>query len=904
VPDPSTPEPGFGALTRKCRVDRRLTQEQLAAATGLSVRGISDIERGKTLHPRPGTVRLLADGLRLDGAEREAYEAEARSAYWGTRGAGPPADAVPAPAGPAELPPDPRGFVGRADGVALLDSLEPSAGAPAAVLAICGPAGVGKTSLAVHWAHRVRHRYGGGQLHVALRGSSPAGLTPAAALGRLLRSLGVPPDQVPPDLPGAAGLYRTLTAGRRLLVLLDDARDAAQVSELLPTGPGSLALVTSRDAVGGLVAHHGAGRVRLSGLDPEEARSLLATVLGRPAVDADPAATAEFTRLCGHQPLALRIAAANLAGRPGADLAGYCAELRANRLAALDLDGEEDGVRAAYALSYQALPVPERRLFRLLGTAPGHDVSLAAAAALAGTDPGSCRRLAVRLTSAHLIEHRPGDRLALHDLLRIYAREESDRVEDPADRAAALDRYLDHQLAVLRDAAATAFPEAPLLPGDDPRPGAATALPGAPPIPGNHPRPGAATALPGAAPIPGGDPGPGAATAFPGATVLPGGDRRAGPAGDREAALAVIEAERDNLVAAVVAATAQGRWRAAVRIADALRDFYRLRPHLAEWAAVTTAGLVSAGRDGRPDGLASALLGTAALHLARDRYRDAVVAGGRAAGLAGTAGWTAGRAVAVAMVGNAHRLAGSLPDAERELELARTLHRDAGLPDGEAGVLDKLGLLAHEQGLLAEAADCFGQALDLHVAAGCGPRHRADTLLALGDVNRSLGRLRDAAEQLTRALELHRRIGDRAGEAYVLRCLAEVRRDTGDLDRAGALARDAATAAARVGDRRVEAQAVQTLATVALLRGRPQDAVSGHGRALATAVELGHEYAAVEALVGLARAHQALGRRTLARTHATDARRRATAAGYGSLQREAADVLTGLGEGARPQPVS
>jgi hypothetical protein len=317
-------------------------------------------------------------------------------------------------------------FIGRTRAIAELDALLTGPGRPVGAAAIVGMPGVGKTALAVHWAQRVRARFPDGQLFVDLRGyADGAPVRPIEALAGFLRAFDVAAARIPVDLEEAAGLFRTVVADKRVLVVLDNARDANQIQALLPGGPGCLVLVTSRDSLSGLVARAGARRLTLGGLAPDEARLLLGGVLGRERVTS-------------------RVAAANVDARPGRDLESYVDELvRADRLGALGVDGDGDAaVRATFDLSYAALPASTRRLFRLLAVAPGPSFTIDAAAALAGCSRQESAGHLGRLARTHLIDaHAPG-RYSLHDLLRLYGRERVDGEDDPNDVAAALANLL------------------------------------------------------------------------------------------------------------------------------------------------------------------------------------------------------------------------------------------------------------------------------------------------------------------------------------------------------------------------------------------------------------------------------------------------------------------------------
>jgi DNA-binding SARP family transcriptional activator/Tfp pilus assembly protein PilF len=353
---------------------------------------------------------------------------------------------------PAQLPADVYGFAGRADAIARLNTLLGNTDQPTAVVisAMSGTAGVGKTALAVHWAHRVVDRFPDGQLYTNLRGFDPGGTaaTPGEAVRSLLDALDVSAQRVPAGLEAQTALYRSLLAGRRMLVLLDNARDADQVRPLLPGAPGCLVLVTSRNQLTGLVAGAGAFPLPLDLLDPDEARDLLARRLGVDRVAAEPAAVQEITERCARLPLALAVAAARAAIHPERSLAALAAELGHphDRLDALATGDAGTDVRSVFSWSYRQLSGPAARLFRLLGVHPGPELSVSAAASLAGIPTVGVRPLLAELVRAHLIAERVPGRYALHDLLRAYAGELAASDEPEADRQTAVRRVLDHYL--------------------------------------------------------------------------------------------------------------------------------------------------------------------------------------------------------------------------------------------------------------------------------------------------------------------------------------------------------------------------------------------------------------------------------------------------------------------------
>ncbi|MER7282472.1 tetratricopeptide repeat protein [Dactylosporangium sp. NPDC000244] len=356
------------------------------------------------------------------------------------------------PGVPRQLPLDCAGFTGREAPLAALSD------AGGSVALIVGTAGVGKTALAVHWAHRSAGRFPDGQLHADLRGYDPGRPLPAAdALAGFLRALGVDGPGIPRDEAERAALYRTLIAGRRLLVLLDNAAGADHVRPLLPGTGSCLTLVTSRDDLTGLVVREGARRIRLDPLAAPEATRLLRTLLGA-RVDAEVEAAHALARRCAGLPLALRIAAEFASAHPGLGLDEVVADLDR-----LDTGDARSAVRTVFSWSYRHLTAPARRLFALLGLHPGPSLSTAAVAALAPDAP------IAELVRAHLVTRVGADRYGMHDLLRAYAAESARVALSPDERRSALTRLLDHHVVEARAAAATLFPhdlpEVPPMPG-------------------------------------------------------------------------------------------------------------------------------------------------------------------------------------------------------------------------------------------------------------------------------------------------------------------------------------------------------------------------------------------------------------------------------------------------------
>jgi DNA-binding SARP family transcriptional activator len=365
---------------------------------------------------------------------------------------------------PEQLPADVRGFTGRVDYLAPLGTLLSTEDNPSAarIAAISGTAGVGKTALAVHWAHQVKNRFPDGQLYVDLRGFGPMefAMAPSEAVRGFLDALGVPRSRVPDNLDAQVGLYRTLTANRRMLVVLDNARDVEQVRPLLPGSPSALVLVTSRNQLTSLVAVEGAHLLTLDLPPMAEARELLAQRLGPDRIAADPDAVDEIVHACARLPLALAIAAARaqLTGFPLATLAGQLREA-GHPLDALDAGDRASQVRVVFSWSYKALTSPAARLFRLLSLHPGPDISATAAASLAGRPPAETRQMLAELAGGNVIvEHVPG-RYAFHDLLRAYATELTSTIDSSEQRQAAETRLLDYYLHTAHNAARLLFPD-------------------------------------------------------------------------------------------------------------------------------------------------------------------------------------------------------------------------------------------------------------------------------------------------------------------------------------------------------------------------------------------------------------------------------------------------------------
>ncbi|MBB5954313.1 DNA-binding SARP family transcriptional activator/Tfp pilus assembly protein PilF [Saccharothrix tamanrassetensis] len=654
------------------------------------------------------------------------------------------------PPTPRQLPAAPRLFTGRADELAALTAtLDTTANlaAPMVVSAIGGAGGIGKTWLALHWAHQHLARFPDGQLYVNLRGfdvSEPP-LHPAAAVRGFLDALGVDPAAIPLDLDARTALYRSLVVGRRMLVLLDNARDSAQVEPLLPGGKSCTVLVTGRHRFAGLITAHGAARLDVGVLDDSEAHELLARHLGPDRVAAEPDAVAELRARCAGLPLALRIVAARAAANPGFPLAVLADELRESsaRLDALDAGELTADLRTVLSCSYRASTAEAASLFELLGLMPGPDISLPAVAALAALPTARAGALLRELEALYLVsQHTPG-RYRMHDLVRLHAAEQqrSSRADCEAVRTAALRRLVDFYLH-------TAYAGERLL-------------------------------YPHRQPLRLGRPAEGCSPT---------------PPSDAASAMAWFDAEHLSLLAAQNVAAQQGLPEAVWQLAWSLNNFHRQRGHVHDDVSVWRAGLDAAMAAGDPVArarahrcLAHAYARTGQHDQAIAHARDALIPVGRAdsAGQPRTrhALWPAQadhgdirqalgyvtqalhhyrthpdplwEADMLDAMGYFSALLGDLSQARDHCEAALHLFRRHHDRVGEGAALDTLGYIAHHSGLHAHAQDYYHQALDLRRDIG-NTYAEADTLSRLGDVLAATGQRAEARNTWDRALGLYR----------------------------------------------------------------------------------------------------------------------------------------------------
>lgn len=633
---------------------------------------------------------------------------------------------------PAQLPPNAFGFTGREHELGQLDRTlaEGSRSRTVVISAVSGTAGVGKTALALHWSHRIRDQFADGQLYVNLRGFDPTRppMAPEEAVRGFLDAFEVPPERIPPGLEAQTGLYRSLLAGRRVLVLLDNARDSEQVRPLLPGVPGCLAIVTSRNRLGGLVATAGARPLSLDLLTVAESRELLARRLGNERVRSEPQAVDDIVACCARLPLALAIVASRAVTHPSFPLAAFAAGLRAaeDRLDQLaDLDPASD-VRAVFSWSYRQLSPDAARLFRLLGLHPGPDTSAAAAASLAAVPVGTARRLLNELTRAHLvIEACPG-RFTFHDLLRAYAGELAEAAESDADRHAALGRMLDHYLHAAHAAACSFEPHFDQITLPPPRHGVA-------------------------------------------------GES---PSGYTQAH-AWFTAEYTVLIAAVQRAHTAGLDTHASQLARTLSDFFDRTGHWQDWADAGHTALRAARRrnDGTEQAATHRLLGRAYVRLGRLDEADTHIT--HALELSREIGDEPGQAHAHRYLGPLREQQGRYAGALHHSQQALGLYRRTNHRAGQAKALNDIGWYNIYLGNYEQALVHCTEALELQDELGDrgGQAHTWDSL---GRVHDRLGDYERAVACYQRSAELHQELGDHYELACTLTCLGDTHRIAGD----------------------------------------------------------------------------------------------------------------------------
>lgn len=645
------------------------------------------------------------------------------------------------PGAPAQLPADAIAFTGRRDETADLDRLLTG---ERRIAAVTGPPGVGKSALAVHWGHRARRHFPDGQLYLNLRGFDRGDevMTPAEAAYNLVTAL-APGHPVPPGLDARTGLLRSLLDGRRVLLVLDNVRDAAHARPLLPGTGDSAVVVTSRDRLAGLVASHGALPVPVTVLGAGQAGELLAGRLGTVRLTAEPEPVTALVTATAGLPLALVAVAARAAMRAGQPLAALAAEIAGSRLGGLDGDDDTDP-RTVFSWSYRALSPAAARLFRLLGVNPGPDISLPAVASLSGDTPETAARALDELVSASLVsEHRPG-RFVMHDLLRAYA---VDLGAEPESGPAAR-RLLDHLLHTAWTASVLGNPRRPRPPEHRPAPGV-----------------------------------------------------RPEPLAGEPEALAWFTAELPNLMAAVrfAAEIDDYGW----RLPAAMTGFLETQGHWHDWHTAATVAVAAAHRRGEAAAEATARVALARRHTVVGRYDDADEQHEEAVRIYARIGDLRGQGQVLFGMARMRDEQGRLDESRELIHRARDLMRQAGDRVGEARTLSALGWTEAREGRHDLALRYLHEALPLN--RELNDRHgEASTWDSIGMAHLSRGEHGEAIAAYRRALGLFLESGDLGGQSEIREHLGDAYAAAGDGAAAADQWRQSLELADRLGHRRAD----------------------------------------------------------------------------------------------------
>jgi tetratricopeptide (TPR) repeat protein/transcriptional regulator with XRE-family HTH domain len=803
------PAPTFAGLLRQLRIEARLTQEELAEAAGLSPRSVSDLERGVNRTARKDSALLLADALNLTGQVRELFVAAARGrapvaeVLAARRGAAPDDPLRPrgVAAAARTLPRDIGSFTGReAELAALLETLADVAtdGGLVGIHAIDGMAGIGKTAFAVHAAHKLAASFPDGQFFLPLHGHTPGQqpVRPEDALASLLLTAGVAAQHIPPGVEARAAWWRDHVAGRRILLLLDDAAGHEQIRSLLPGTPGSLVIVTSRRRLSAL---EDATVISIDTLAPGEAAALLARLSGRPDLGSGEGPAGQITRLCGYLPLAIGMLARQLRHHPARTAAELAASLAAARDRLAIMRTENLSVAAAFDLSYADLAPAQQQLFRRLGLAPGPDIDAYAAAALDDTSLESARQALDELYDHHLIAEPAPGRYLMHDLLREYARALAATGDAGQSRAAAerLVNYYAHVAAAASTHIATW-----------------TTAGGRPP----PSRP-------------------------------PASEPELASAQD---AAAWLESERANVSAALGHAATQAMPRHAVAIATAMGGFLRARGHWDLAASQYRTALSAAREAGDLPGQAGALDELGLLQQLIGEYGPAAATLRRAVSLYRDLGDRRGEGYALNHLGLVQSEASDYPAAAASHRQALTLARDAGDRLAEAVSLIDLAMVQQLTGDYPAALAGYDRALELVRVVG-SRFDEADALCELGAVRRLTGDYAAAQACQREALDLFRSLGDRLGQAWALDELGLALLMTGDYPEATASLRESIQIHRDLGARHGLSWSLNSLGEVSCAIAATAQARELYGEALAIARDLGAPLQEARALEGIGR---------------------------------------------------
>ena len=798
------PDGGFAGLLRQLRARAGLTQEELAEAAGVSPRSVSDLERAIHRTAHKDTAVLLAGALGLAEPDRALFVAAARGYRPAAAELAAQQRAAPgAAAATRSLPRDSAAFTGRQAELAQLMGTLAAVAAGGGVVGICaidGMAGIGKTTFAVHAAHRLAGTFPEGQfflpLHAHTPGQRPVG--PADALASLLLAAGVPAAQIPPGIEARAARWRDQVAGKKIVLVLDDAAGHEQVRPLLPGTPGSLVLVTSRRR---LTALDDATVISLDTLPADEAAALLARLAARPGIGAADPAVAQITRLCGYLPLAIGMLASQLRHHSAWTPSDLAAELAAARDRLALMHAENLSVAAAFGLSYADLAEGPQQLFRRLGLIPGPSLDAYAAAAVGHTSLDTARRHLEELYDQHLLTEPAPGRYRLHDLVREHARALA-AAGDPAESDAAAGRLLDYYLhTALAASQHIAIQMTPISP-----------LP--------------AARQPGSVPQ----------------LSTPG------------QAAAWLETEHANLHAAVGYAAGCGRFQHASTIPAVMADFLDARGHWDQAAALHQLAHTAARQAGDRAGQAGALTNLCSIQANTRNYRAAAASATQALALYRDLGDRTGQANALNNLGIVQSWSGDYQAAATSCQQALELFRELDHRYGQGDALLELGAVHSQTEDFAAAAESLQQALTLYRDIGHRPG-QADALIRLGTLQRLTGDYPAAAASQQQVLEQFRDVAEGFGQAYARNELGHLQQLTGNYPAAAASHHEALDVFRDLGHRLGEAVALNSLGELATRTANTPQARKHHTQALAIARDFGVAADEARALEGLGHSH-------------------------------------------------
>ncbi|GAB3158211.1 BTAD domain-containing putative transcriptional regulator [Micromonospora sonneratiae] len=791
------------------------------------------------LDPGPALQELRTGILRADPALRWQPPPSAGSAT--ARDSAPEPAAVPA--GPMfQLPADPGTLHGRAGAGDTIRQIITAAATEGRLplVSVSGAPGVGKTALAIHVGHRLCDLFPDGQWFVRLRGQQADPARPADVLAEMLTYAGVRGFAVPGTMDARAAALRAALADRRILIVLDDAVSAEQVEPLLPGSASCAVIVTSRTTLGGLVALHGGRAVGLDPLAPEDAVDLLMAIFHDHSIDVTRDVLDQLARLCGYLPLALRIAAANLATGSPADAMAYIRRLRdGDRLGGLSVAGDSRvAVRAAIEPSYRRLGQRERLALRLQAASPSDCFTRSDMAALLDVSWAEADAVVHTLTASHLVRPSHSGRFVTHDLIRLYAAELSTSEDSDAERTAAVERLFHHYLAIADELARRHYQRMTFLP------------------------------------------------------VPPGLSRFVdGP--EEPEAPQWFSTEYVNLLAAIRHAAHHGPPQLAWHLADRMRGYLQEIGAHGEWRSIAEAGLEQARREEDDEGVAAMESSLATLSASRADYADARQRFSAALEIQVKLGNRAGQASLLNNLGIVHREEGNLTQASACYTRALRLYRALGNRHAELSCLSNLGVVQLELDQVTEAIHSQQTALAAYTSMSAGEPTNdiANVLHNLAVGLRAIGQTGLAVVHLTHAVAIRRQLDNAYGVANDLDQLAAAYVELGYHAKALQLADECLTTARRIGRRRVEAEALTTYGTIELALRGPAFAIVRHQEALRLSQEIRYRRSEINAHIGLAVAYRAAGQQAKAEYHCCLGERLARAAQHYLLARQARAAL-------------